>query len=161
MKPRTAGALAGAGAATVWTVSEPLLRQVFGTPYSDVRLAGRLLTRGPLWPVAGAVAHATLGAGLGSVLVASGLTTPLGAVLGSQVENLATWPGMALMDRYHPDRRDGHWPRLLTNKRAFAQSVAARSLFGLTFAYSLSVLARQGKDDGATCSLAHSREWPR
>ena len=96
MRHLARGALAGTAGATVWTISEPLLRRALGTPYSDVQLAGRLLTRGRLWPVAGVVAHTALGAGLGSALAAAGLTTPYRAVLGSQAENLATWPGMAL-----------------------------------------------------------------
>jgi hypothetical protein len=144
MTPLARGALAGAAGATVWTISEPLLRRAFGTPYSDVRLAGRLLTSGRLWPLAGVVAHTALGVGLGSALTAAGLTTPLRAVLGSQAENLAAWPGMALADRFHPDRRDGDWPRLLTNHRVFAQSAAARLLFGVGFAQSSRVLARRG-----------------
>ena len=141
MRHLARGALAGAAGATVWTISEPLLRRALGTPYSDVRLAGRLLTRGRLWPVAGVAAHTALGAGLGSALAAAGLTTPYRAVLGSQAENLAAWPGMALADRFHPDRRNGDWPRLLTSRRVFAQSVAARTLFGVGFARSFSRLA--------------------
>ena len=99
------------------------------------------MTSGRLWPVAGVVAHTTLGAGLGSALAGAELTTPLGAVLGAQAENLAVWPGMALADRYHPDRQDGSWPRLLTSGRVFAQSAAARTLFGLGFAYAFGRLA--------------------
>jgi hypothetical protein len=109
-----------------------------------VRLVGRLLTTGRRWPIAGVVAHTTLGAALGAALAGTGLTTPTGALLGSQVENLAAWPGMAFADRFHPDRRDGDWPRLLTNRRVFAQSVAARVLFGLGFAYSFGRLAPRG-----------------
>ena len=109
MRRLVRGALAGAAAATLWTVSEPM-RRAFRTPYSDVRLAGRLVMSGRLWPVAGVVALTTLGAGMGSALAGAELTTPLGAVLGAQAENLAAWPGMALADRYHPDRQDGSWP---------------------------------------------------
>ena len=141
MRPLACGALAGAAGATGWALSEPLLKRVFATPYSDVRLAGRLLTHGRLWPVAGVAAHTTLGAGLGAALAAGGLTTPLGAVLGSEAENLLTWPGMAIADRYQPDRQDGNWPRLLTSRRIFAQSATARLLFGLAFAYSFGRLA--------------------
>lgn len=135
------GAVAGAAGATVWTVSEPMLRRVFRTPYSDVRLAGRLVTSGRLWPVAGIVAHTTLGAGLGAVLAGAELTGPLRAVLAAQAENLAAWPVMALADRYHPDRQHGNWPRLLTSGRVFAQSAAARALFGLGFAHTFGRLA--------------------
>jgi hypothetical protein len=39
------GATAGAAAAAVWAAGDPLLRRLAGTPYSDVRLLGRLVTR--------------------------------------------------------------------------------------------------------------------
>jgi hypothetical protein len=38
---------------------------------------------------------------------------------------------MALMDRVHPDRRSGRWPRLVTNPRIFAQEAMMHALFGL------------------------------
>jgi hypothetical protein len=44
---------------------------------------------------------------------------------------VATWPGMALVDRVHPDRRSGHWPPLFTNPRVFAQEAVMHALFGL------------------------------
>lgn len=37
---------------------------------------------------------------------------------------------MAVVDRYHPDRRDGAWPPLLHSRRVFAQEVAAHAIFG-------------------------------
>jgi len=37
---------------------------------------------------------------------------------------------MAVVDRFHPDRRSGHWPRLLGNPRVFGQEVALHALFG-------------------------------
>jgi hypothetical protein len=38
---------------------------------------------------------------------------------------------MAVVDRVHPDRRDGRWPRLVSNSRAFALTAAGHALFGL------------------------------
>jgi hypothetical protein len=35
------------------------------------------------------------------------------------------------MDRVHPDRRSGHWPRLLTDRRVLAQETLMHALFGL------------------------------
>jgi hypothetical protein len=40
------------------------------------------------------------------------------------------WPGMALVDRFHPDRRSGAWPPLLWNPRVFGQEVVAHAIFG-------------------------------
>jgi hypothetical protein len=55
---------------------------------------------------------------------------PLQGVLAAQVENVAFWPAMAVVDRIHPDRRSGAWPPLLPNGRVFAYEVAAHALFG-------------------------------
>ena len=45
---------------------------------------------------------------------------------------------MAVVDRFHPDRRSGAWPPLLTNARVFGYEVAVHALFGVV----LGVLAR-------------------
>jgi len=50
---------------------------------------------------------------------------------GQWYENLALWPGMAVLDRVHPDRRSGAWPPLLTNGRVFAYEAAVHALFGV------------------------------
>ena len=50
--------------------------------------------------------------------------------LAAQVESAVLWPGMAVIDRVHPDVRSGEWPRLLTSGRVFAQEVAMHALFG-------------------------------
>jgi len=52
-------------------------------------------------------------------------------VAAAQLENLALWPALAVVDRIHPDRRSGALPRLLTNRRVLAQEVALHLLFGL------------------------------
>jgi hypothetical protein len=49
----------------------------------------------------------------------------------AQLENLALWPALAVVDRVHPDRRKAVLPRLLTNRRVFAQEVTLHLLFGL------------------------------
>ena len=46
-------------------------------------------------------------------------------------EFVATWPGMALIDRLHPDRRSGEWPPLARNPRVIAQEALMHALFGL------------------------------
>ncbi len=120
MNRLTGGAVAGAAGATAWALAEPILRRVFGTTYSDVRLAGRLLTRGRLWPLAGVAAHTALGAGLGVALAAAEQTTPIRALLGSQAENIVAWPAMALVDRVQAARRRATYiaaliPRLISH----------------------------------------------
>jgi hypothetical protein len=51
-------------------------------------------------------------------------------VTAAQLENLVLWPALAVMDKLHPDRREGNWPRLVTNQRILLQEVAAHALFG-------------------------------
>jgi hypothetical protein len=38
---------------------------------------------------------------------------------------------MAVMDRLHPDRRRGAWPRLLTSRKVFAYEATVHALFGV------------------------------
>ena len=47
-----------------------------------------------------------------------------------QLETVATWPLMVVVDRWHPDRRNGTWPPLARNGRVFAQEVAVHAVFG-------------------------------
>lgn len=124
------GAIAGIVAAATWALSEPALRRLAGTPYSDVRLLGRLATRGDAWPAAGVALHLLNGAVFGSVFERSGLRGMRAGVAAAEAENLVLWPGLAVLDRIHPDRRDGSWPPLVSSKRVAAYEVAAHALFG-------------------------------
>jgi hypothetical protein len=125
------GARAGIAAAAVWAAAEPPLRRVFGTPYSDVRLLGATVTRGPWWPVAGLAVHLVNGAVFGAAFERRGGRGLKTGVLAAQAENLALWPALALVDRLHPDRRSGAWPRLAVSPRVFAYEAAVHALFGL------------------------------
>lgn len=118
-------------AALAWAAAEPALGRLFGVRYSDVRLLGATVTRGRLWPVAGVVVHAANGAVFGALFERAGLRGPAAGVAAAQLENLALWPGMAVVDRLHPDRRSGAWPRLLGNRRVFAYEVTMHAVFGL------------------------------
>lgn len=125
------GALAGAAAALVWAASEPVLGRVVGVRYSDVRLLGATVTRGRGWVLTGLTLHAANGALFGSLFSRAGLRGPAAGVVAAQLENLALWPGMAAVDRLHPDRRSGAWPPLLRNGRVFAYEVTTHAVFGL------------------------------
>ena len=48
--------------------------------------------------------------------------------MAAQLESAALWPGMAVVDRFHPDRRSGVWPPLLWNGRVFGQEVVPLKL---------------------------------
>lgn len=125
------GAAAGCVAAAVWAAGEPALGRLARTPYSDVRLLGRIVVRNRAWPVAGVALHLANGALFGFAFRRAGLRGIKAAVVAAQVENLALWPAFAIVDRVHPDRREGLWPPLLRNRRVAAYEVAAHGLFGL------------------------------
>ena len=130
---RTArGALAGALAAGVWAAQQPLDKRIFGVEYDDVELLGKTVTRGPAWPVVGTAMHLVNGAVFGAIYANVAPRIPLpswarGPAAGA-AEHVATWPGMAVMDRIHPARKD--LPALTLNPRAFAQSAWRHLLFG-------------------------------
>ena len=125
------GAVAGAAAATAWSALEPLAARAMGTTYSDVRLLGRLASP-RRWAIAGTAVHAANGAAFGALFTLAGRGGPRDGLVWTGAETLATWPGMALMDRIHPDRRSGYWPEpLLTDRRVFAQEAVMHAAFGL------------------------------
>lgn len=124
------GARAGMAAAAVWAAAEPLARRVLSIPYSDVRLLGGAVTRGRLWWPAGLVLHLGNGAIFGAAFDRLGGKGWKQGMLAAQIENVGLWPGMALVDRLHPDRKSGAWPPLLRNRRVFAYEVATHALFG-------------------------------
>jgi hypothetical protein len=117
-------------AAAAWAAAEPVLGRVFRTPYSDVRLLGAVATRGRWWPAAGTAMHVANGALFGLVWARFGGGGWKRSVGVAELENVVLWPGMALVDRYHPDRRSGAWPPLVRNPRVFGYEVVTHALFG-------------------------------
>jgi hypothetical protein len=132
-RARTArGALAGAIAAGVWAVQQPLDQRVFGVRYDDTELLGKALTRGRGWKPLGWALHLANGAVFGAVYAGVSRRVPLpswargpAAGLG---EHLGSWPLVALTDRFHPARSE--MPTLATDPRAFAQATWRHLLFG-------------------------------
>jgi hypothetical protein len=51
-----------------------------------------------------------------------------GLLLGLS-EHVATWPMVALVDRYHPARKE--LPKLTANPRAFGQATIRHAVFGV------------------------------
>jgi hypothetical protein len=140
------GAAAGALAAGVWAVQQPLDKWLLRSDYDDVELLGKLVTRGPLWRVAGALFHLANGAmfGAGYAIVYPQLPGPPGArgVLAAQIEHLALWPLVRITDRYHPARRE--LTPLTGNRRAFAQATWRHALFGLVLGGALALAEHPG-----------------
>jgi len=133
VSPRTRAALAGAAAATVWAVLEPLDMRLFRSDYSDVAVLGKAVTRGLGWRPIGFAIHAVNGAVFGlafdTLRQRTGLPKrplALGAALG---EHLMLFPTGYFVDRYHPARGEPG-VALLLGRRAFAQATARHALFG-------------------------------
>lgn len=115
------GAAAGALAATVWALQEPLDMRVFGVDYSDAELLARPLRSSKR---VGMALHVLNGAAFGAVYsqVAPRVPGPgiaKGTVAG-MAEHLATWPLTRLLPRVN----------LWGNHAAFAQAVWRHLLFG-------------------------------
>lgn len=131
---RRRSAAAGAAAAIVWALQEPLDQRLLRCDYSDVAVLGKALTRGPHWRAAGLAIHTFNGAlfGLAHHELRRVLPTdPRKLALGMAVtEHVALYPLCYLVDRYHPARSEPGVPRLLTNPRAFAQATWRHALFG-------------------------------
>jgi hypothetical protein len=111
------GAAAGAVAATVWALQEPLDQKVFGVDYSDPELLAKPLKASK---ATGMVLHGANGAIFGAIytsLPGSGLAK---GVAAGMTEHLATWPLTRFVPRV----------KLWGNHAAFAQAVWRHVLFG-------------------------------
>ena len=99
-----------------------------------MRALGRPVSRRH-WRAAGTAIHLANGAAAGIAFERLGQCSwRLGGwkwgVAVFQLETVATWPLMAAVDRWHPDRRSGAWPPLSRNGRVFAQEAAVHAVFG-------------------------------
>lgn len=134
MSRRSRAAGAGAAAATVWGLLEPLDQRLLRCDYSDIAVLGKAVTRGRHWRLAGFVLHAGNGAVFGLAydelrrrLRANSRRLALGLALA---EHLTLYPLCYFIDRYHPARGKPGIPPLLENSRAFAQATWRHAVFG-------------------------------
>ena len=150
---RGRAAAAGAAAAGVWSLVEPLDRRLFRFGYSDVALLGKAVTRGPLWRPAGLALHAANGAAAGVVF--HGLDRRVGgsrmrnALVFAMVEHAASYPLTTLTDRFHPARGDADLPPLARSGRGFAQATFRHVVFGLA----LGLLSGPRREHAAPAAL--------
>lgn len=135
LSDRARAAVAGAAAATIWGLAEPLDQRLLRYGYSDVALLGKAVTRGPGWRLAGFLVHAANGALFGLAFDGLRRKVPVGprrlAVGMALAEHLALYPLNAVVDRYHPARGEPGLPPLLSSPRAFAQATWRHLLFGV------------------------------
>jgi hypothetical protein len=126
---------AGAAAATVWGLLEPLDQRLFRYEYSDIAVLGKALTRGPAWRPVGFALHAANGAIFGAVYHEVRERVPVNPrrlALGlALAEHVALFPLGVLVDRYHPARGEPGMPPIGTSGRAFAQATVRHALFGI------------------------------
>jgi len=144
---RLRAAAAGAAAATAWAVQEPFDQWLMRCDYSDVALLGKAVTRGARWRVAGLALHAANGAVFGLVfqelrrrIDVESRRLALGLALA---EHVTLYPLGYFVDRYHPAHGAPGIPRLIGNRRAFAQATWRHTVFGI-------VLGRLAQSDAAT-----------
>ena len=137
-------AAAGAAAATVWGLVEPLDTRLFRSDYRDVALLGKLVTPGRGWKVAVFTIHAANGAVFGlvfdAVLRRSGIGPRRLAVGLALAEHLTLYPLGIVADRKHPRRSE---PDVgpLWSRRVFAQETFRHVVFGLVLG---SIRSRDG-----------------
>ena len=131
---RARAAAAGAVAATVWGLLEPVDQRLLGCDYSDVALLGKAATRGRWWRPTGFAIHAQNGALFGLVYHEVRRRVSVEphrlAVAMALAEHVAFYPLCFFVDRYHPARGEPGIPPLLTNPRAFVQATWRHALFG-------------------------------
>src|SRR5947209_18109704 len=145
------GALAGTVAAGVWAAQQPADKRVFGFPYDDTELLGKLVTRRQGWIAAGAAMHLANGAAFGAIYanVAPRLPLPSWArgPAAALAEHVSTWPLTAIADSVHPARDD--MPKLAVSPRAFAQATWRHVLFGVVLGELERRLNATGDEDPA------------
>jgi hypothetical protein len=126
--------VAGAVAAVVMTLEQPLDKRLFDSRYDDVEILGKLVTRGDHWRPIGFALHVQNGAILGAAYTRVKPSLPGSAVLrgllAALVEHVAAWPLTVLFDRYHPARKE--LPKLAANRRAFGQATIRHTVFGIS-----------------------------
>lgn len=134
MSPRARDGLAGAAAATVWGLLEPVDRRLFRLGYSDVALLGKAVTRGSAWRPVGFVLHAGNGVLFGLLYHGVRRRTSVDhrrLALGlALAEHLAFYPLSWFSDRYHPARGEEGLPPIFPSRRAFAQATLRHAVFG-------------------------------
>ena len=134
MTSRLRAVAAGAAAATIWGLQEPIDQRLLRCDYSDVAVLGKAVTRGPRWRTIGLAMHACNGALFGLAYHELRGRVPIGPMklaLGMALaEHVLLYPLGHFVDRYHPARGEPGIPPLLTNPRAYAQATWRHALFG-------------------------------
>jgi len=134
MNDRARSIVAGATAASVWALQEPLDQRVLRCDYSDVAILGKAATPGRRWWPVGLALHVANGALFGLAYHEARRLRParpqrlaLAMALG---EHVVLYPLTYVVDNYHPRRGARGIPPLLRTRRAFAQATWRHLVFG-------------------------------
>ena len=131
MTGRLRAAGAGAAAAIVWGLLEPLDQRLLRYDYSDIAVLGKGVTRSRHWRLAGFALHAANGAAFGLVFHELRQRIRVGPRRLALAEHLAFYPLCYFIDRHHPARGEPGVPPLLNSTRAFVQATWRHALFGI------------------------------
>ena len=135
MPSRARSAAAGAVAATVWGLVEPLDQRLFRSDQSDIALLGKAVTTGPRWREVGFALHAVNGVVFGLAFHEARTRVSVEprrlALAMALLENVAFWPLGYFVDRHHPRLGERGVPPLLSNGRAFVQATVRHAVFGV------------------------------
>src|SRR3954452_20162855 len=133
LQTNSRGAVAGAVATVVMTLEEPFDKRLFDYEYDDIKVLGKLVTRGEHWRPIGLVLHVQNGAFFGAAYARLKPSLPgpaaVRGLLMGLVEHVATWPLTIVFDRYHPARKE--LPKLARSGRAFGQATVRHAVFGI------------------------------
>jgi hypothetical protein len=137
METNVRGGVAGAVATVAMTLGQPFDKRLFNSEYDDIKILGKLVTRGDHWKPIGWVLHVQNGALLGAAYARLKPSLPgspvvRGLLLGLG-EHVLAWPLTGLFDRYHPARKQ--LPTLAGNSRAFAQATIRHAVFGAVLGF--------------------------
>lgn len=134
MRLRWKRARAGAVAAIVWGVLEPVDQRLARSDYSDVALLGKAFTRRPAWRPLGFALHALNGAVFGLAFHEIAQRVPRDprrlALELALLEHVALFSTGRFIDRYHPARGEPGIPPMMS-PRVFGQATVRHTVFGL------------------------------
>jgi hypothetical protein len=133
MRLRWERARAGAVAAIVWGLLEPVDQRIFRSDYSDVAVLGKAFTRGRAWLPVGFAIHALNGALFGLAFHEVARRVPRDprrlAFELALLEHLALFPTGHFVNKLHPGAGEPGIPDLLS-PRVFGQATVRHALFG-------------------------------
>jgi hypothetical protein len=133
MRARWKTARAGAVAAIVWGLLEPVDQRIFRSDYSDIAVLGKAFTRKPAWLPLGFALHALNGAVFGLAYHEITRRVPRDprrlALELALLEHLALFSTGHFVNRYHPARGEPGVPDLLS-PRVFGQATVRHAVFG-------------------------------